>query len=345
MNEKVLHWKARLGKLKVLCGALFIGALFVTYRGISFLRIALTNPATPLAVTVADLSDGKIGTGRYIGVSGLALYELGYERNTGGQTTHAYYFLCDRDSGTMVLVRHPGHAVTFGGENEQVTLTGITRPTPADLQKAIEQDAMWFGQNGLRTTPRLYVEAGARPPTSSSAALLLVLGLGGVILCGSSLFLPRLVFVPYAVGKYERPKAHSPQKVTGTFHQLQNVDPPEFGQSARRCVNAVANAMPLNEHELLLYIHYILKIKTYGITVRTKATDWGVLLSSDRVTAITTGKLLGWKDQWAVRFQYPDTQEKMAALWIMFDDGEAQAAFVEQLRTLQFPVTTDGATA
>lgn len=64
------------------------------------------------------------------------------------------------------------------------------------------------------------------------------------------------------------------------------------------------------------------------MAVRKTETDWGLPLTSTNVTDIQPGKLFGWHDRWAVRFQYNDVQEKLQTLIVSFKEQGAQVAFI-----------------
>ena len=93
MNEGVLRWKGRIGSLKLGCGLILVFAAIITCAGMAGLSTALNNPDTPQEVTVAQLVNGDIATSRYVSVSGVAAYDLGYEKSEDGKTTATYYFM------------------------------------------------------------------------------------------------------------------------------------------------------------------------------------------------------------------------------------------------------------
>ncbi len=338
MNERVLRWKGRIASLKLSCGIILVFAVLVACAGIANLRTALKNPGASQTVTLVQLVDGEVETGRYVSISGLAAYDLGYEKAANDKTTAIYYFLIDPDRGATILVKHRSVQLATQ-QSDPITITGMTRSTPADLKAAIMQDERRLAAHGQTTTHRLYVEDGALPPKEGRAFLTLVTGVIMVSLCLAALFLPRIVFVPYPLATTAtQPDSRSRVRATGAFTQLKSVEPLAVGTRVRAFNNAVANIIPLGERELLIYIQYILKTKTYGITARTTTTDWGVHLHSDQDVVAMSGKLLGWKDAWAARVQYPTARGKPATLYIIFEDAGAQAAFMDLLRARHFAI-------
>ncbi len=343
MDERALRWKARIGSLKAGCGIVLILAAVVACTGMASLRTALQNPGVPQEVAIPQLVNGDVAAGCYVQVSGLALYDLGYEKTENGKTTASYYFLADPDTGDMVLVKHTAVLVAEK-QPDMVTFTGMTRLPPTELKDALKEDEALLANNGFRTTTALYVEAGAHPPTKGRAVLMLALGVIGVGLCCIPFFFPGQVFAPCPVDAVATPPTGPyAVKATGTFIQLKSVEPLEIGKATRRFSNAIANLISLGNQELMIYIRYILKTKAYGITVKTTVTDWGIFLQPERMDEVTAGKLYGWKDKWAVRFRYPDATGKPATLYVIFDNPGAQAEFVKRLRAMGFTVAAEGA--
>ncbi len=341
MNESVLRWKGRIGSLKLGCGIILVLAAIVACAGIANLSTALKNPGAPQTITLAQLINGDIGSGRYVSVTGLAAYDIGYEKTEDGKTTATYYFVIDPNTGDMALIKHTS-ALLIAKQSDIVTITGMTRAMPSDLKDALKEDESLFATNDLRTTSVLYIEDGAAPPTTGASMVFLVLGLGVAVLCVIPFFFPGVVFAPHPLDTTVAPPTERyVLKATGMFTKLENVDPLEVGKTTRTFTNAIANVIPLGEHEVMIYIHHILKTKTYGITVNTTVTDWGVFLHNERVSAVAAGKIFGWKDKWAVRFQYPNAKGKTATLYVIFEEAGAQAAFVKLLRAMQFSVTTE----
>ncbi len=340
MNERVLRWKGRIGSLKVGCGLVLVLAAVVACAGLGSLSTALNNSDTPQTVTVSQLVNGDVATSRYVSVAGMAVYDLGYEKSKDGKTTETYYFLIDARTGDMVLVKHTS-ALVVARQNGAATVTGMTRTPPTDLKDAIKEDETLFTQNDVRTTTALYIEDGTMPPTKGNSIVLLLVGLVGVGLCCIPFFFPGTVFAPYPLDTTVPPPTERyGVKATGKFTQLKSVDPLEVGKTTRKFSNAVANVVPVGEQQLMIYIHHILKTKTYGITVNTTITDWGVFLRHDHSTDVTAGKIYGWKNKWATRFQYPNAKGKTDTLYVIFEEAGAQAAFVKLLRTMQFSVVT-----
>lgn len=330
MHERILRWKGRIGSLKPLGGIMLIAAVIVAFAGFVGLSAALKNPGAPQMVTLAQLVDGDIDSGRYVEVSGLAVYALGYEKSAT-----QFYFMNDPVTGDVVLIAHP--AARFVDETSRfITITGMTRRIPADLQAAIGQDAQLLAARGWRTTTQLYIEGGAFPPDSGGSALLLLASLIVAGVCGYALFSPGQVFTFHPPDTTTPPPERPRMRATGVFTKLDSVEPLDMGKRTRRFTNAIANIIPLGEREVALYIRYVLQTKTYGMTTHTTITDWGVYLHSDQDVVISSGKLLGWKDKWAVRVQHPTVRGKPGTLYLAFEDAGAQAACMDLLRVRHF---------
>jgi hypothetical protein len=308
--------------------------------GMANLSVVMDNADTPQVVTMAQLVDGDVTTGRYISVSGLAAYDVGYEQTENGTTKTVYYFLINPNTGDMVLVKHPTVTITTQ-EVDNVTVTGMTRFMPADLKDLLKEDEPLFAQNEVRTTSTLYLEDGATPPSESGSITTIVVGLICASLCSIPFLFPSIVFAPYPLDMTAAlPTERFDVKATGKFIQLKSLDPLAIGKNKRNFANAIANIIRVDENELMIYIHHILKTRTYGITVNTSITDWGIFLNKNTVSAVESGKIFGWKNKWAVRFQYPNAKGKVETLYVVLDDAGAQVAFVKLLQRMLFSVVT-----
>lgn len=340
MNEKTLRWKARIGSLKFGCLIVLIGAVILACVGISGVMSAINNPDEPQAVTVSQLVNDEVQSGRYVSVSGLAAYELGYEKTEDGSVTETYYFIVDSTSGDMVLVKHDA-PMLVAKKTGEATVVGMTRRIPTDLKEAVEEDTSVYAKNDLQTTTDLYVADGQKPADLGGSAV--ILAVGGVVAALSivPLFFPGTVFAAYPLDPNAQPPAErGPIKATGKFRKLKSMEPLEIGKGTRNFSNAVANVIPRGERDLMVYIHYILRTKTYGITVNKQETDWGAFINDDNVQRIEAGKIYGWKDKWAVRFQYQDEKGKSQTLFVIFESTGTQVDFVNLLQKMGFEVVT-----
>lgn len=113
MNETSLRWKARIGALKPFAALALILAGLGLIFAIGQFAIAVRSPAEPEMVTVRQLVDGTIGSGRYVRVSGYAVYDWGYEETENGRVVATYYALLDDKGGYLLVVKtvdlHPPH--------------------------------------------------------------------------------------------------------------------------------------------------------------------------------------------------------------------------------------------
>ncbi len=49
---------------------------------------------------------------------------------------------------------------------------------------------------------------------------------------------------------------------------------------------------------------------------------------------------IGWRDKWAVRFQYQGPKDKAQTLFLIFEQPGSQAAFVDLIRKSGFMIET-----
>jgi hypothetical protein len=345
MNEIGLRWRARIGSLKLLAGGVLLGVAIMLIVEVGQLSTALKNPGKPQTIAVEQLVDGSVGVGRYVTVSGYALYDAGYEQTKDGTKIATYYLLLDDDTGHLIAVEAPA-VLPAARQPGSVTLTGMTRSTPTELNKLIQSDMPTFEQAGFATTPRLYLAENEAPPNKTSVlAMVLVLGALAIV-CIVPFFFPGAVFVPRPVDPTVAPSSAKDMmagvRITGRLHQLKQVEPTiEFSKRAQKFKNAVANIIPLPQSNLLIHIRYVVKTRLYGVvTVSKRESDWGVFITSDKVIDIEPGKLYGWRDRWAVRFRYKGRGDKQETLFASLDHAAAQAGLVELLQKTGFTVTT-----
>ncbi len=343
MNETALRWRARIGGLKWLTTLVLILAVIFFIIEIGALTTALNNPDEPEAATVQQLVDGAIDTGRYVTVSGYAVYDAGYEKTEDSRTVATYYLLLDDVTGHLVAVKAPA-VIKDAPSPESVTVSGMTRGTPSELNSLIRSDMPTFEQAGFATTSTLYLAEGQKPPSESGVLLILfVLGIVAVV-CVVPFFFPSVVFAPRPPDPTVTPALSDKQragvKATGRFVQLKQLQPTiEIGKRSQKFGNAVANIIPLGQSNLLVYIHHVVRTKAYGVvTVSKQESDWGAFISGDKVLDIEPGKLYGWKDRLAVRFRYQGPKNKPETLFVTFDDAAGQAGLVQLLQQMGFAV-------
>lgn len=343
MRESTWRWQGRMSALRGYAGlALFFIVLVAIIAGMALVA-ALTNADGPQPVSLADLVEGTVGTGRHITVAGLALFDAGYEQTENDKVIASYYLLADEVNGYLVTVKAE-EVQTFEQEPARVTLTGMTRPIPSDLRQLIKEDTATFEEVGFVTTLDLYLVAGQEPPSVTGSLSVLVVLFVLALLCLIPLAFPSIVFAPRTIDPLEAsaaaPSTEDVPKATGRFLQLKQLEPtPAFGKRTRPFDKAVANIMPLAQRDLLFYIRAVDQGKLYGIiTISKHESDWGILLTGENVLAVEPGKLYGWKARWAVRFRYRGRKDKEETLIISFDQASVQARFVDVLRQRGFTV-------
>jgi hypothetical protein len=92
MGEQALRLKGRLGELKY--GALplaflLIHALIFVVAGP--LATARKNPSGPTRATLSQLLDKTLGNGRYVTITGTAIYAAGISESEDGKLVAFYY--------------------------------------------------------------------------------------------------------------------------------------------------------------------------------------------------------------------------------------------------------------
>jgi hypothetical protein len=339
MSETVLRWKGRIGSIKQATAVFAVlGAVFLVIA-IIFLVEAVNNAGGPQTVTVAQLVNGEVKESRYVTVSGTAAYEGGYTQTSDGKTVAEYYFLVDSKSGAVVLVK--SRTTVRVVESEEATVTGMTHALPSGLHQAVIEDMPDYRDAGLNIALGAYVGENDKPP-SLPLALGATLILGGILfLCLVTLFFPSTVFAPRPVDVMAVPAAPGTDpglKASGQFLQLQSVSPLQVGRRKRKFSNAFANLIPAEGSQLVVYIHHILHVKSYGITVRTVETHWGAFVDPSRVRSVEPGQLYAWRERPAVRLRYLDEKGKEQALIVSFNHAGAQGSFVELLRKTGFSI-------
>lgn len=340
MNEKALRWKARIGQSKLGCGIVLFIAIILACVGASLLSTALKNPGgQPHAVTLQQLVAGEMSNNTYVRITGLAAYDwANYWVEEDGQRKETYYFLVDADTGHMILIKHHSPYIIVAKSGE-ITLTGMVRPLSSSLRKLVQEDEGLFRKERLQTNFDIYIADGQSPPNLPSSAVLLIVGLLGCGLGVIPFFFPGNVFAPHAVNRAApRPAQRPALTVTGKFQKLKHLDPLEIGKTRQNFTRAIGNLIFRGERELMVYIHHIVRTKTYGVTVSTTESDWAVFINSANVQSIRAGKLYGWKDTWGLALQYTDDRGKGQKLYLHFEDEGSLAQTVEMLEQMRFVV-------
>ena len=114
MDERKLRRKARIGSLKWLGVIMGGAALIGLVTGIISFFSAAQNTGGPQEVTISQIVDGEIGGGKHVQVSGVAMYDVGYEKTEDGKTTKTYYYLVDYEQ-SAVLGRKLANGLQVSG--------------------------------------------------------------------------------------------------------------------------------------------------------------------------------------------------------------------------------------
>ncbi len=339
MNENSLRWRARIGSLK------WIGLIVVILAGIgliyaiSELLTAIQNPSEPRTVKVEQIVTGDVGSSQYVTLEGYAMYDTGYEQTEDGVPVATYFLLVDDFTGHLIVVKasdvHIDHR-----EMDWTSLVGMTRKTPSELKGLIQSDTGFFEEAGFSTTADLYLVEG-ETPSSIGQSLLLSSSLAAVVvLAVIPFFYPTTVFLPkpvemVTVDAVSMNKKVGNLKATGRFLQLKKVEPSlELGKRRQRFTNAVANIIPLDQDDLMIYIHHVVRYNFIPVS----KTHWGVFLNKKNVSVVEPGLQLGWTDRPAVQIRFTSEEWKSETLLLAFDHASDQAAFVKLLRERGFKV-------
>ncbi len=345
MSETLLRLKGIIGELRPLALLIMIVAVLLLGLAISNFVTVLGNPAEPQPATIGQLVDGAIGKDQYVSVSGYAYYDWGYTETENGRTVATYYYLVDGSTGHAVVVKADTPKL-HGRTSKNVTLTGVTKMPSSDLYVAIDNEVAALREQGLETTPAVYIAENAKPPDMLGAlALLFVSGIV-ISMCLAAYLFPASVFAPNPVEVIPGPvQGDEGVKASGKFLKLKQVRPSiEIGRRSRRFNKAVANIVTLGGNRLMIYIHHVVRTRVYGIPVGTSRSDWGVFLERDNVSRIEPGILYGWKKRWAVRIEYMQ-KNKPQTLIVSFDQPWGRNMLVKRLRLLGFTVAQADAQA
>ena len=331
VNETWLRWKARMGQLRAV-GVLILLFGFVGLAALSdSVSTALNSSADPQPVVLDRLIKGEIQPNQYIAVAGIAQYDMGYVRTTDS-TKEEYYYLIEEQTGNMLLVKSPT-AIPDDKPAKKVTLYGVTHSPTSKFQDVIESDLASYKRQGLYTSAKVFLTEGELPP-SRVVVLIPAIVIGVLILLSiATFFFPNTVFAPLPIdGAVAATDYAAEVQATGQFLKLAAIQPSlQYGKGSRKFVRSIANIWSMQDRSWLIYIHFIMTYRVNGVPVRKTETDWGLPLNSTNVTEIQSGKLYGWRDRWAVRFQYKNDQLKQEIVLVSFKEQGAQAAFVRAL--------------
>jgi len=339
INENSLRWKARIGSLKSISIVVIIMAGFGLIYAIGELLAAVQNPTEPRVVTIEQIVTGSIRSGQYVTLEGFAMYDTGYEETENGAVIASYFLLLDDLTGHLVVVQASDINIDQR-EMDWITLAGMTRKTSYDLRGLIESDTAFFKEQGFSTTPDIYLSEGDKP-AGDAQSLILVLVLAGLVV-GSIVpfFYPTTVFLPkpiemFAMDSFSTTKKAGGLKATGRFIQLKKVEPSlELGKRKQKFTQAVANIIPMDQGDLIIYIHHVIR---YNFITVSK-THWGLFLNNKNVSVVEPGIKLGWKDNPAVQFNYSTEEGKPETLLLAFDHASDLTSYVKFLREKGFKI-------
>ncbi|MCX7680755.1 MAG: hypothetical protein N2508_02100 [Anaerolineae bacterium] len=342
MENTWLRWKGRIGSLKRVAVLGIMGAFVGLAWSTNELSTARLNPSAPQAVTLAQIVDGEVGRPRYVAVEGYAMYEFGYKETIYGIKIAEYYYLFDVDEGYAVLIK-ADHMNLNRRVDGPISLTGITAfPTSPDLYMAIANDVERFADMGFRITPDIYIRESARPSGALTADILVAVFVAAGLVSLVILAFPSVVFVAAPAqpgGVTQQGGVRQGVQVTGRLQRLKRVQPTiEVGRGWRKFTKAVANIIPLEDRQVMVYVHCVY---WYG-GIKVSDTHWGLTLDSMNVVFVEPGKVLGFKDRWAVRFVHRQRQGKPEELIVSFARPEDQAYFVALLRRAHFAIGGTG---
>lgn len=340
MNEALLRWEGRIGSLKGVAVIALIFLVIFFFPAFENMTTALKNPSGSQPVTISQLSNGQVGAGQYITISGLAAYELAYIEKEDGVKKAIIYPLIDQKEGVLVFVRTM-HAELETAPDANVTVSGMTTKSATDLKNLIEQDMADINSAGFQTSSALYVEEGKQPGQLGMSFLLLAAMAFAGLLSIATFFFPTTAFGAYPIQPVPPDALVSKAvKATGNFQQVKKMQPLEFGRTKRKFENSVANLFVMDDRTLGVYIHFVYTTRVYGIRVSKQETDWMVLVKPTDVVSIEPGKVYSWRDQWAVSVKYRDPNSKEQTVYIMFENLASQVNFANYLREKGFAVSS-----
>jgi hypothetical protein len=249
----------------------------------------------------------------------------------------------------MILVR-AANTLPVIDKQEQATISGMTHNTESKLQSLLESDFDEMHKAGVQTTSTLYLSEGQKPADLGQSAILVSGLLLVSVLCLVTFFFPSTVFGPQPIdfAAASQVVGNPGIKATGRFQRLASVRPSiVIGKGVRQFNHGVANIVPLTDGGVMIYIHYVLTYRSYGVKTGQQESDWAVMLDRSRVQDAEPGKVYGWRDRLAVRVHYQDPAaaptSKPQTLIVTFNHAGAQQDFVNLLRQRGFIVGTGDA--
>jgi len=339
MEDGSLRWQARVGSLK------WLGFIVVILAGIGLIVVignlitALNNPGEPQSVSIEKVVNGSVRSSQYVTLEGFAMYDTGYEETKDGRLIETYYLLLDDLSGKLVIVK-AATADVSNRESDWIRLTGMTRNTPVDLEKIIQDDFEFYRQEGFTTTAGVYIAEAEKPSgvtqTAALGFVLFALVIVGVI----PFFFPTTVFAPKPVEMVTAESVPSKEKgsgifATGRFIKLKKVKPTlEIGKRMQKFTRGVANIIPMERDDLVVYIHHIVRYNFIPVS----KSHWGVFLNPKNVQVAEPGLQYGWKDRPAVQISYAGKENKQETLLLTFNKASDQVFFIKLLRGKGFRV-------
>jgi hypothetical protein len=337
--EPSLRWKGRIGSLKPLAVLVIIAAALGLVASVESLTTARANPTGPQPVSIREIAERLVDSRQYVVVAGFAEYEWAYSYEENGRTTVVYYYLYDEDEGYILVVEADATNLESRVDAD-VALSGITWTMPGDLRALVEEDAEELADYGWVLASTLVLKEG-EAPGSETAALAWTIGLGvASLLSVCVLFFPAVVFTPgaaHAGGTGPQVEKTIGVQASGRLQRLKSLQPAiEVGRGWRKFTKAVANVVPLQNRRVMLYIHHIYRYS--GIKV--SDTQWALVFDPMNVVSVEPGKVVGFKDRWAVRFVHRQRREKPEELIVSFASPEDQGDFVALLRAAGFVLGT-----
>jgi len=333
MDENSLRWQARIGSLKWLGLLMMVGAGIGLVLVVGDLLTALRNPGEPQSVTIQQVVDGSINPNQYVTLEGFAMYDTGYELTEDGRVIEKYYLLVDEISGYLLVV-NASMPNTSDRELDWIRLVGMTHDTPTDLRQIIREDFAFYRQEGFVTTAELYIAEGEKPSGIAETAALSFVLIALVIVGAIPFFFPTTVFAPkpmelVTVDPSPSKKKGSGVSATGRFIKLKKVKPTiEIGKRMQKFTRAVANIIPMEKGDLVVYIHHVMRYNFIPVS----KTHWGVFLNPRNVQVAEPGVQYGWTDRPAVQINYAGKDNKPETLLLTFNKVSDQAFFMKLLR-------------
>ena len=345
MDETRIRWRGRLGSLKGLGFIIVVFLVLILIAVGQDLVRGLQSPAQPVTVSIDELNLGGRADHPYVSVAGTAYYEVGYSETEYGRTVASYFLLLSEKSGQGMIVQASNADIDERVSGE-VTLTGTLRDASSDLQTVVRSDLPYFAQEGVTVDPTYYLAEGDRPLDALTTLLLLAGAAVIGVLAVTPFFFPTTVYAPHPVDSLASSQpaiaGRAAVRATGWFTQLKKLEPAlEFGKRKQSFTNAVANLVRTAEGRWMIYIHHVVRTRLYGVVPISKhESDWGMILDRGEGWQVEPGKIYGWKDRWAVRFQKPPMGAKPDPVYLVFDRAADQAEFVKAVRDSGFSVGT-----